>query len=58
MLTLANYRYIDIIQLLDFPALEHDLLTGLPLKSYYFLIAILGVLLITITLIYKSKQQP
>jgi len=54
--TLINYQYINIIELLDFPKLENDIFMKLPLKSSYILIAIVGILLLTIILIIKTKS--
>jgi MFS family permease len=56
IMTLISYQYIDIIKLLDFPKLENDLFIQLPLKSSYFLIVVLWVLLITTVVIFKTKN--
>ncbi len=55
-MTLINYQYINIIELLDFPKLENDIFAKLPLKSSYILMAIVGILLLTIILIIKAKK--
>ncbi|MCK4358608.1 MAG: hypothetical protein KAW92_07665 [Candidatus Cloacimonetes bacterium] len=54
--TLINYQYINIIELLDFPKLEKDIFMKLPLKSSYIIMAIVGILLLTIILIIKTKN--
>jgi hypothetical protein len=55
-MTLINYQYINIIELLDFPKVENDIFMKLPLKSSYILMAIVGILLLTIILIIKTKN--
>ena len=55
-MTLINYQYISIIELLDFPKVEKDIFIKLPLKSSYILMAIVGILLLTIILIIKTKD--
>ena len=54
--TFINYQYVSIIELLDFPKVENDIFMKLPLKSSYILIAIIGILLLTIILIIKTKN--
>ncbi len=54
--TLINYQYINIIELLDFPKIENDIFIKLPLKSSYIIMAIVGILLLTIILIIKIKN--
>ncbi len=54
--TLINYQYINIIELLDFPRVENDIFVKLSLKSSYILMAIVGILLLTIILIIKTKN--
>ena len=55
-MTLINYQYVSIIELLDFPKVENDIFMKLPLKSSYLLIAVFGILLLTIILIIKTKN--
>ena len=54
--TLINYQYINIIELLDFPKVENDIFMKLPLKSSYIIMAIVGILLLTIIMIIKTKN--
>jgi len=54
--TLINYQYINMIELLDFPKVENDIFMKLPLKSSYILMAIVGIFLLTIILIIKTKN--
>ena len=54
--TFINYQYINIIELLDFPKVENDIFMKLPLKSSYIIMAIVGILLLTIILIIKTKS--
>lgn len=54
--TLINYQYINMIELLDFPKVENDIFMKLPLKSSYIIMAIVGILLLTIVLILKTKN--
>lgn len=55
-MTLINYQYINIVELLDFPKLEKDIFMKLPIKSSYILIAINGILLFTILFDIKTKN--
>ena len=57
IITLINYQYSDIIELLGFPKFEKDIFIQLPLQSSYFLIPIIGLLLITIILIMKTRKH-
>ena len=55
-MTLINYQYISFIELLVFPKVENDIFMKLPLKSSYILMAIVGILLLTIILIIKTQN--
>ena len=55
--TLNNYQYIDIIELLEFPEFEEGIFIKLPLKSSYFIISIVGILLITIILVLRTRKH-
>ena len=55
--TLINYQYVSIIELLNFPELENDIFMQLPLKSSYILIATVGILLLTIILIFRTRNH-
>ena len=56
LITLNNYQYTDIIELLEFPKFEEDIFIGLPFKSSYFFLSVVGILLITVILILRTRK--
>jgi hypothetical protein len=56
LITILNYRYTEIIELLDFPKLENDIFLKLPLKSFYLLMPAAYIFLITILIIIMVKK--
>jgi len=53
-ITILNYDFISIIELMNLPKLEHDIFVKLPLKSFYLLLPVSYILISSLIIVIRT----
>jgi len=54
--TIINYDYNSIIELMELPKLEYDMFTKLPVKAFYLLLPIVYILMTSLIIVFRTRN--
>ncbi len=55
-ITILNYDFISIIELMDLPKLEYDIFIKLPVKAFYLLIPVAYILTVSLIIVFRTRN--